>query len=124
MSALVSRPIKLLFDECLTGPVVRHLHGLLSYTKLKIEVMLLPDFIKRGTHDDEWVPKIKDEGWIVVTGDSGKGGTGRGTKLPFVCAREGVTHVMLSGRLQQKTGFEKARAFISVWEEKIGRAHV
>ena len=113
----MNRPIKLLFDECLTGPVVEQLCKLLAYSKRIVEHKLLPDIVKRGTTDDEWVPKIKDDGFIVVTGDSGRIGGTKGTKLPFVCQRYSVTYVMLSGSIQQKSGFEKARAFMAVWEE-------
>ena len=115
----MTTPLKLLFDECLSGPLVKHLAALLDYAKTPPdEVKLLVEHVGNySIHDDVWVPKIAPEGWIVVTGDSGKGGTGKGEKLPFVCAKSGVTHVMFSGKMHQWRGFDKARAFMSVWEE-------
>jgi len=113
----VNQPLKLLFDECIGGPLIAHFAALIAYTPVDCEVKLVLDYVASGVHDQDWIPKIADEGWIIVTGDSGKGGTGKGQKLPHLCTQLGVTHIMLSGKLQQKKGFEKVRAIISVWEE-------
>lgn len=113
----MSRPLKLLFDECLTGPLVNHLSGILQYSNVEFETKLLMDFVKKGVRDEDWIPLIQNEGWFVITGDSGRGGAGKGVPLPMVCSQSRVTHVMLSPKLQQKSGFEKVRAIINVWEK-------
>lgn len=110
-------PLKLLFDECVGKRMVKLFADLLAYTKDPPEVKTVVEYFQSGIYDEIWVPQIADQGWIVITGDSGQGGRGKGEKLPVVCRQYGVTHVVFGRGLQQQNGFEKIRAIMIVWPE-------
>jgi hypothetical protein len=65
------------------------------------------------------VPKLANEGWIVITADGGKGGKSKGEKLPKLCHLNKITHVILSSKIHHKPVFEKTRCLIAVWNDII-----
>src|SRR5438105_1695297 len=77
------------------------------------------DFQIQGVHDQDWIPRIAQEGnWIVITGDRGRRGkASKGEKLPVVCKAHGVTHVVLSKTIHHKTSLDKMAAILSVWSD-------
>jgi len=111
----VNTPVKVLFDECVTLPVLDALlvSTGLSSTSTVIEHLL--NKFPRGTPDDIWIPAIAEESPIVVTADRGARPS-KGGKLPVLCEAFGVTHVVFSGALNQRPGFAKVRAIIDNWE--------
>jgi PIN like domain len=113
----VSHPLKLLFDECVGKPVVDSLAALVSYTEPPPLVGHILDFVRQGTPDDVWIPRIAAEEWIIVSGDSGK--RRRERKLPFVCKKYGVTHVLFSGKLHQWSSVRKVQAIMQVWDQIV-----
>lgn len=48
-----------------------------------------------GQCDEDWIPRIAREGWVVISSDRGKGGLKRGMPLPRLCVQWRVTHVLL-----------------------------
>lgn len=108
--------IKLLFDECLGKPLMEKLAVTLSASPQRPELKHVLDFQKQGVPDEEWIPKIKNEGYIVVTADRGKKQS-KGGKLPRICAAYDVTHVAVSGTILGKGGFGQMQAIIEVWNE-------
>lgn len=112
---------KLLFDECVGRPLVDELRRLsigLDTEGVEIEHVLNLQF--GSTNDDQWIPEIASEGWIIVTGDRGKRQkSGRGAKLPIVCAEYGVTHVVLSTAVNSFNTQRKFQAIVDHWEELI-----
>jgi PIN like domain len=114
----VTKKLKLMFDECIGKPVMESLPQLLSFSKHdQFELGHVLDRQKQGIHDEDWIPQLAPEGWIVVTGDRGKGGKKKGEKLPFVCMRNQVTHIMLGPSLLHKPSFDKVVAIVQVWDE-------
>ena len=111
----MSSPAKLLFDENFGGPIVDALKRLVHFQREPPEVRGIREFVSSGTHDEEWVQKLANEGWIVVSADRGK--QCGGAKLPQVCAEHGVTHVLLSNSVHELPQFEKMRAILSVWDQ-------
>lgn len=107
---------RLLFDDCLSKHAVNALKTLAEFTSGSVEFAHLVDFNLSGKTDDEWVPEIADQGWIVVTTDRGKKPS-RGGKLPFLCQRYGVTYVMLSAAIHKRNTFDKIRAMFDVWPQ-------
>ena len=108
--------IRLLFDETFGHPIVQAMARLLSFHELKPEVRHLFDVAAPGTPDPEWVPAIVEGDWIVISADHGRRG---GPKLPWICRKLGVTHVLLKGQMIHRRQFEKARAVLVVWPEMV-----
>ena len=93
--------LKLLFDECLGHPLVPTLATFLEKAGYPCECKHIRDFQYNGVADDKWVPLIADQGWIVISADSGKKKS-VGEKLPKVCRAYGVSHVILSPKLHYR----------------------
>jgi hypothetical protein len=66
--------------------------------------------------DETWIPDMAQEGWIVLTADRGKGGRGKGEKLPVLCRAFGMTHILMSGSLHRRTSIQKVTAILEVWD--------
>lgn len=112
---------RLLFDECLGRPAVDGLSRLVAMGGgEKPTVSHLFEFAPPGTRDEVWLPKLAVEGWTVITADRGSTANKmRGEKLPRLCARHGVTHVLLSSSVHMRTSFEKLLTVMSVWYELL-----
>lgn len=107
--------LRLLFDECVGKPTMLAIAELLVAEPEKPDLQHVLDFQSQGVRDEVWVPKAATEGRIIITADRGK--RGGGAKLPLLCRRYGITHVMLSATLHHRKGFEKAAAILTVWPE-------
>lgn len=71
-----------------------------------------------GVRDEDWIPQIADDGWIVITADRGKRKkSGTGERLPIICERFGVTYAAFSRSISQKNTSFKIRALHSVFPE-------
>lgn len=112
---------RFLFDECFGKPIVEPLRALVGMGKgEKPELKHILDITASGTHDEVWIPQIAREGWTVITIDGGRRpNKQRGEKLPRLCARYNLTHVILSPAVHQRTAFEKLLTVLSVWYELI-----
>jgi hypothetical protein len=112
---------RLLFDECLGRPAIERLVDLIEMGKgEKPVVRHVLEFAPPGTHDEIWIPKLATEHWTVITADSGRQpNRNRGEKLPRLCARLGVTHVMLSPIVHNRTSFEKLLTILHVWYDLL-----
>lgn len=110
----MGQPVKLLLDECLGRPIVNAMSEWLSWGEPKPTIHHLTNYFVPGTLDPDWIPKVKGEGWIIISQD--KGSKGR-NKLPQICTECKITHIILAkavGRMKQR---EKASAIISVLED-------
>lgn len=55
------------------------------------------DLEYEGEKDEDWIPKIAGQGWVLITGDRGRRPkSNTGEKLPIVCKACGITHAALS----------------------------
>ena len=106
--------LRLVFDDCLSRHAVTALKKLADFTSGSVEFAHLVDFNLSGEIDDDWVPRIAADKWIVVTTDRGKKPS-RGGKLPALCQRHGLSYVMFSGSVHQRNTFDKIRALFDVW---------
>ncbi len=113
--------VRLLFDECLPRLKLDELVEFLGPKKLEgIILKHLFDLAPPGTRDEVWIPKLKDEGWTVVSADGArKPNKGRGKKLPQLCAEFGLTLIVLSPRVHQRKADDKIRTISSVWDEIV-----
>jgi hypothetical protein len=115
----VTEPLKFLFDECLGKPAIEHIAGVLSLSLDHSQLSHILDRQREGIVDSEWIPKIaKDESWIVITSDRGRGGA-KGGKLPLVCKQHGVTHVQLSSTIHHMTSRDKIAIILLLWPELL-----
>lgn len=112
----MNEPPKFLFDECLGRPITEVLRRFVGLHRHQVGIIHLLDKFPAGTHDDVWIPVIAKEGWIIVSADRGKSS---GPKLPSVCAKLGVRHILYSPRAASLPQFEKARAFLRVWRDAV-----
>lgn len=111
--------LKLFFDENIGARLYRALSALLKLSKTRnIETAhLIVDYSGEGLRDESWVPRLAGEGWIVISADRGSGSRKKGTPLPIVCRENGITHVLISGKLHNKEQLEKACAILDVREK-------
>jgi hypothetical protein len=109
--------IKLFFDNCIGPPISKSIGGVLCYHSLNPKVKHLKDFFDESIKDDEWIPQIAKDSWIIITADRAK--KYGGPKLPAICKKFNVTHILISGKLHNAPQFEKARAIISLFPRII-----
>jgi hypothetical protein len=112
----VNDKFKLLLDECVGKNIVHALRAMIAPTSENAEIAHILDFHPQGVTDEEWIPRIAEENWIVLTGDRAKQSS-RGGKLPILCQAFRVTHVMLSAAIHKMKAFDKERAIVQVWHD-------
>lgn len=107
--------MKLLLDENISRPAALALQNLVSKTKEPAEVRHLLETCPMGILDPEWLPKFQNQKnpWLIVTADLGKRSGGQ--RLPDICNKLRIRHVLISGKLHQRKQFDKMRAIMAVW---------
>lgn len=114
---------RILFDECIGKPHVERLAEFVGGLGLELpEIKHVLEFQEQGVWDEEWIPRIADEGWMVVTQDRGKRRKGRGEPLPRLCLAHNITHVLFSRRIAERKSAEKVLTLTSVWNELLSLA--
>lgn len=115
----MSDAVRLFFDENIGSRIYKAIVELLKFNKnVNIETAhLVLDYHGQGQWDESWTPKLKDEEWIVISADRGRKGSKKGAPLPIICKENGITHVLISGKLHKRQQFEKACAIIEAREK-------
>lgn len=112
---------KVLFDECIGKP---HVESLIEFLAIdggeRPEIRHVLDFQGQGVWDEDWIPRVANEGWMIVTQDRGRKGRSKGEPLPNLCHKLGITHVVLSRRIAQRKSADKVLTILSVWRELLG----
>jgi len=108
----------MIFDDCLSKRAIKALQSLADFSKGNVEFAHLADRSLSGQIDDDWIPSIKGQGWIVMTTDRGKKPS-PGGKLPHICQLHCVTHVMMSASVHKRNTFDKLRAVFEVWPDLL-----
>jgi len=109
---------RILFDECIGQPTLDAVKAILGFSALDADVAHVVQLYGAGTLDDVWIPRAASEGWIIVTTDRGKQKS-RGGKLPELCKRYRLTHVVFSAGANKMRAFQKQRAIVDHWEELV-----
>ncbi|WP_435007589.1 hypothetical protein P12x_004854 [Tundrisphaera lichenicola] len=114
---MIPTTARFLFDECMGKPSIEPLSKLIGMGRgEKPEVGHLLDIVPSGTPDEVWIPQIARDGWLLITTDGGRTpNKKRGEKLPRLCARYAITHILLSSAVHSRTAFEKLLTVLSVW---------
>jgi len=74
----------------------------------------LYDIFDRDVKDDEWIPRIIGQDWLIVTADKGR----KKPRLPKLCREHQRTHILFSPTLLNKVNqFQKARAIVVLWPQ-------
>jgi hypothetical protein len=114
----VNKPAaKFLFDECVSRSLMNRLATFLAETECSCEFAYLMDRFPAGSKDEDWLPRIAAEDWVVITADRGKQTKGGADKrLPAICMRLEITHVIIGAGLHQLPINPKLRAFVGIWD--------
>lgn len=112
----MSNSIKLFFDENIAPSIM---------VDLRIAVNCEWAFVHfqerfvLGDKDQDWVGSLKDEpGWIVLTADRGSRSR-KGDKLPDICVKHGITHILLDSQIHHMRGPQKLEALIQSWSNIV-----
>ncbi len=110
--------VRILFDECIPWPILERIAEFIGPKELEnITLKHLFDFAPAGTFDEVWIPRLKDEEWLVISADGGRQpNRRRGKKLPHLCAEYGITLIVLSPAVHQRKALDKARTILSAWD--------
>ena len=85
------------------------------YVPHDVELCHIVDKYAEGDKDEDWIPKLGIEGgWVVITFDAGRNSK-VGQKLPELCLVHKVTHIVMSGTLNQATTLEKVNLIAPAW---------
>lgn len=76
----------------------------------------LYDEFPEGVKDNEWIPALSTGVSMIITADRGRNGSPR---LPEICSRHGITHVLLAPSMQKAKRFQVARSIIVLWPELV-----
>ncbi len=122
----MSKELKIIFDECLSEPVVDSLRPFLERSGVTLKLKGVVSFQKAGTPDSVWIPQIAAEpGWIVISSDRAKSKSERlDQNLPHLCREHRVTHILLSSTVHNLKLFDKARAIVAVWNDLLKASEV
>jgi hypothetical protein len=119
----VTQPIRFLFDECISRPIVEA--QVAQSIALYGADATVAHFLSRypcGVKDPIWIPEIaKEGGWVIVSMDRGTHSK-KSERLPIICRAFRVTHVMLSRGLEKRTMFYRATAIEACWPDLIAAA--
>lgn len=116
---MTEKTAKLLCDENVPYKVVGTLACLIEPLKLQVELRHLKDVVGLGQKDEVWLPKVKNEGWTVLTGDSGRCGFKKGQPLPKICVECGISLVVMSPKVHELPMEKKILVIISVFPEIV-----
>ena len=118
----MNEPVKLLFDECVGAPVAEHFGLFLKgiYPEPH-EVRHCLDFQKQGIPDEQWIPEMARNRFMVITADRGKRTNGK--KLPLLCVKFAMTHIMFGPSVHDLKSSAKVLALGAVWEKIIAAYH-
>ena len=115
-------PLRILFDDCLSKKAVQALADIAQFSRGAVEVSHLASLDSEGDLDDDWIPRFSGDGYLLVTTDRGKKKS-RGGKLPIICQRNGMRHVMMSAAVHNLNQFDKLRALFTVWPNLLSAAN-
>jgi len=110
--------MKVLFDENTGGRFVGIFRDIVSLNKHEThEIAHTVDKFGRGAKDADWIPKLKDEQWVVISDDRGRN-SAAGDRLPQICESLGITLISVNSTIFKHGGqAEKMRGIVSVWPE-------
>jgi len=116
----VTQPIRFLFDECISRPVVEaQIANSLALYGAQATVAHFLGKYPCGSKDTVWIPEIaKEGGWIIVSMDRGRHSR-KSERLPIICQAFRVTHVMLSPGLEKRSMHYRAVAIEASWPDLI-----
>lgn len=116
----MNAPVRLLLDENTGAPFVAALRQVSGLNKRQpCEVAHTIELFGKGAKDLEWIPRIVNDRWLLITEDRGRNSR-QEDRLPQLCRLHRITHVLVLPALLRRGGqFEKMRAILAVWPELL-----
>ncbi len=112
--------LKLVFDECVPRQSMVAMAGYLLNSQSPPQVKHIVEFQGQGIADSVWIPQYAADGWVAITADRARRGTGGpAEKLPLLCHRHRMTHVVLSNKMHHCKVFEKCQYLLRVWNDIV-----
>jgi hypothetical protein len=109
------QPAHILVDMCFLGwPAVEELRRTIHLPEGSRLEHLLGLYQQQNILDEIWVPRIAQEGWMVLSADRGK--RCGGEKLPKLLVQYEIRHILVSGRLHNMRLDQKLRVIIDLWD--------
>ena len=110
--------LRVLLDECVSSPrAVTAIKTVLDIPEDSNppEIVFLADFVgQEGMKDNVWIPKAAEAGYsLVLTADKGR--KKRGDKLPELCRKHNLTHILIGSRLKEKGQRHITFAILGAW---------
>ncbi len=110
--------MKLFFDECLSKRLPVQISQIYSEDYPDLKTLHLTECYEPGTPDEKWIPLLeKEKDWIVITADDGMGSNK--AKLPLICAKLGITHIVMTPALHQSPYREHKQAILCLWPQFV-----
>jgi hypothetical protein len=112
------RPIRIIFDECSISPkIVAELQAFYKRDWPHAELVHLIQRFKAGDKDPDWLARLQTDGeWIVVSSDKGKSDGGNtAAKLPLICQKSSITHIIISPSIDKGGSAAHRQAFSEIW---------
>lgn len=118
--------LRLLLDECVSSPkslwaTRTVLEGLDAQDSVHLD--FLQNFMKRrGTKDKVWVPAAAEAGFsLVITADQGR--KKRGDKLPALCEKYRLTHVLVTHPVMARGLSFITFALLGAWSKVLAASN-
>lgn len=110
---------KFFFDECVGRPIMEQVEHELNKRGFSVIFSHLKDRFAEGELDEDWIPHIAPEDWVVISTDQARKKS-RGRRLPELCIEYKVTHVLFGVTLHHKNSEKKKQALLDAWESIMG----
>lgn len=105
---------KFFFDECVGRPIMETVEQKLQSQGVSVTFSHLKDRFAEKQLDEDWIPQIAPEGWVIITSDQARKRS-KGGRLPELCIEYEVTHVLIGTTLHHKSSGEKEKALLDAW---------
>ena len=90
----MSQGIKLFFDVCLSKKLPKVIQSVYGEDHPDLILKHLTEYFQASDDDGDWLPLLKEGGWIVITADRGR--ESKKTQLPLLCSHLQITHVSMT----------------------------
>jgi PIN like domain len=109
--------MQLYFDECCSKRFKDDLRAFFAEDFPDLRVSHVLDHYNPGTGDSTWLKPLEDKSVIVITADIGRDPSKE--KLPLICKKLGVTHIVFSSTLINAGYTKQKSAIAAVWQQIV-----
>jgi hypothetical protein len=110
--------VKLFLDDCISPRLAPVLQSVLDLGTTKAVVHHFDQLAASGTGDDLWVPRAAEDGYVVVTKDSGR--KRRGPPLQLLLPAWNIPAIFCYRKLNLQPSFVQASAIVAILPGLVG----